>query len=139
MVKSPFDQAKNIALMLLREHQPPTHEQIDDAIRAACLAIQSQPSTNGELDEEAIRRDIQQILSIWVPDGTELLDPTGHVPWLPDKRSQIKPDFWHRYELYLEQMKGIPQPVVARLDGLTDRILENLEDPARRGEWDRRG
>lgn len=140
MIHTVFDQAKNIAMMLLRQYQLPTHENIRDAVNAACAGLRAMGITSdGEVDRGQLQRDIEAMLSIWAPDGTQLVDATGHEVWLPDRRSKINWDFWRRYELYLEQEKRIPPPIISRLDGLTDRVLGLLEDPNRRGAWDRRG
>lgn len=140
MIPTAYEQAKSMAMLLLRQYQPPTHNDIGNAVEVACTSIQAMGGITGnELDKDQLVREIQTMLSVWAPDGTQLVDPKGHEPWLPDKRSKLNWDFWHRYELYLEQDKRIPQAIVARLDNLTNRILELLEDPTRRGVWDRRG
>lgn len=140
MNHSAFEQAKNHALYILRQYQPPTHENMRAAINAACITLQAMGTVaEGELDKDQLLRDIEAMLNIWAPDGTQLVDTKGHEPWLPDKRSKVNWDFWRRYELYLQQDLGMPPAIIARLDSLTDRVLGLLEDPQRRGPWDRRG
>ena len=139
MPQSAADQTKTMALYLLKPYPNPIASQVRQAVRTAAEAVRAMSGAADGIDEEAVAKEIESLLVIWSPDGTELVDKTGHVAWLPDKRSSIKWDFWHRYELYLEQEKGLPQAIISRLDSLSDRILENLEDPKRRGAWDRRG
>jgi len=135
-----FEQAKNHALLILRQYQLPTHENIRAAINAACITLEAMgTAANGEVDKDQLQRDIESLLNVWAPDGTQLVDMKGHEPWLPDTRSKVNWDFWRRYELYLGEDKGIPPAVIARLDSLTDRVLGLLENPKRRGPWDRRG
>lgn len=129
------EQARRIALILLKSYMPPTSSQVEDCVSRALSAFDHADDD----DRSQIIKDIEGILSIWVADGTELRDDTGHVPWLPDKRASIAWDFWRRYQTYLEEEKGLPPQVVEQLDRFTDAILERIEDPKRPGPWDRRG
>jgi len=135
MAPSAYDQAKQLALVLLKKHTLPTREHITSAVERALLI-----SDDGEgVDKVQLIRDIQTMLDIWVPDGTELRDDKDHVPWLFDSRGTIPWDFWNRYVTYLEQDKGFAPQVVTSLDRLTDSVLEKIEEPSRPGSWDRRG
>jgi len=140
MAQSAIEQVRSMAMLLLKPYEAPTSPNIADAVRVASGAVQGMGSADiAELDQVALVKEIEALLDVWMPEGKELLDETGHLAWLPDKRSQIQWQFWRRYEQYLEQEKRLPQLIVSRLNSLTDRVLENLEDPARRGAWDRRG
>lgn len=134
MAISQYDQAKQIALVLLKPFSPPTNENIIECVEKALQATKLQSKNSLQLITE-----IEEMLSVWVPESTELNDDTGHVPWLSDKRGKMSWDFWGRYRTYLEQDKGFPPSVVDRLDRITDSTLEKLEDPTRTGHWDRRG
>ncbi len=140
MAQSVSEQVRSMALLLLKPYEVPTTPNIIAAVRVAADAVQGMGATDGvSVDQKALVAEIEAMLDVWMPEGKELLDETGHLAWLPDKRSQIKWQFWRRYEQYLEQEKHLPQLIVSRLNSLTDRVLENLEDPTRRGPWDRRG
>jgi len=93
------------------------------------------------IDVEILKAELLHLFSVRAGDVTILDDddPTGHVPWLPSKRAEIKWKFWSRYVTYLERDFGMPPEVVNNLHDLTDKILERLEEPQRDGPWDRRG
>lgn len=61
------------------------------------------------------------------------------TPWLAKKKADISWDFWTRYREYLSQEKAWSPTTVDRLDRVTDRILDYLNDPAVAEPWDRRG
>ena len=121
-----------IARAVLSKHALPQVEQFDDAVRRALAAC---PTVNAD----ELRRELEILYSVFIPEGTVLIDPTGHEEWIADWRANGTKDFWYRYERYLEQEKGLPPQAIARLDSLTDRTLGLLESPARPGAWDRRG
>lgn len=66
-------------------------------------------------------------------------DDVDHKPWLKSKRSDALPvdGFWDHYRRLLDDR--IPPGPLNVLDDVTDKILDSLEDPARPGQWDRRG
>lgn len=66
------------------------------------------------------------------------LQEQGFEPWLEDARSGIEPYYWERYRQLLVS-RDFSGQVLATLDSVTDRILGLLENPAKEGEWDRRG
>ena len=130
-----YEEAKNLAKVLLRQFPQPTLPQVEDAVKRA-LVISADPNS---VDADLLIRELEAQMNILVPNATELNDPRGHEPWLPDERARIEWRFWRRYATYLEQDQGLPAPVIAALDGLTDSILQKLENPRRSGPWDRRG
>lgn len=134
-VPTPIEEAKKLALVLLQRHQTPTVEQIRDAVQKAVSITEGAD----EALHDTIVREIEAMVSILIPEGTELEDPTGHEPWLSDAKAQIDWAFWNRYRTWLSQEKFWPERVVDRLEGLTDSILEKLESASRVGKWDRRG
>ncbi len=92
-----------------------------------------------DLEIEKLTADLLHSFDIFAGSATALDDPRGHKDWLPSKRGCTAWHFWHRYETWLEQENNWPPPVVRGLGERTDEILKRLEDPAREGEWDRRG
>lgn len=134
------EQVRNAAMIALRSMPNVTVENVRDVVRASANFLAPlHGMTVDDVDLTSITRDIETTMAIWAPDSSELLDNVGHVPWLDDKRESVHWDYWHRYELYLEQRKHLPPQVLARLDTITDRILGNLEDASRIGSWSRRG
>src|SRR3546814_7333406 len=53
------------------------------------------------------------------------------------RRVLFRSRYWQRYREWLERQ--LSYKVVDALDASTDAILEQLEDPERKGIWDRRG
>ena len=47
--------------------------------------------------------------------------------------------FWDHYQQYLINYKNWPKKVVATIDEFSSRALDRIEDPIRKGNWDRRG
>jgi hypothetical protein len=132
------DQAKKLARVFLESESKPTRELIKErVILAATTARQMVP--DGDIDTDALVREFEHIFSIFVETGRALDDPTGHIPWLPERRASIPWKFWQRYEWFLAQEQKLPLPVIRNLDVVTDQVLERLEDPARVDSWDRRG
>lgn len=88
-----------------------------------------------EVRREAIAELIRRF-SHWMGREMVLADSTNHEAWLV---AGLKRDwrYWPRYQTLLERKMSIQ--VVETLDGITDRILGLLENPLRKGNWDRRG
>jgi hypothetical protein len=132
-----YTNARNLAADILDKMPDRTIEQIRDiagkAIGAAIVFGGPVP------DAEILVADLAHIFAVRPGSVSALDDPTGHKPWLPDKRSIVNWKFWIRYERYLAREFGMPPPVVNSLHSLTDEILKRLEDPERPGPWDRRG
>ena len=127
-----FDLALKIARTVLSSHVSPQKEQFEEAVRMASAAV---PGAN----TDNLRKELEILYSVFIPEGTILMDPNDHEEWLTEWRASGPKDFWYRYERYLEQEKGMPPQSIARLDSLTNSTLGLLESPARPGEWDRRG
>jgi len=62
---------------------------------------------------------------------------TPYTPWLPNKRADIDPFYWKRYEEFL--IKDFNNDVMSKFDQVTDKITGYLQDPDDQGEWERRG
>ena len=135
MTSGEFQVAKSLVQTILRQFEIPTKQQIKHAI----AEIVGMPMFAGKIDAGALERDIQSVMNILVPEGTELQDRTGHEDWLPEKENSLPWHFWKRYIMYMEQDKGMPPQVIESLDKLSRSILEKIEDPQRTGAWDRRG
>ena len=131
---SDYNTALTIAQALLRGKHPPTIEDIDLAVTRAELVI-----GRAGLDLDALRRDLEVRSNIWIGSASSLDDKEGHVPWLDRRRSEIQWHYWHRYERLLEEVKHFAPATVGRLGQLSEEVLGRLEDPDRRGPWDRRG
>lgn len=90
-------------------------------------------------DSFEVDRAIQELVrrfSHWIGKDASLHDDEGHIQWLNATRKK-EWRYWQRYQTYLERKMSVE--VVGALDESTDNILGRLEDPVRKGVWDRRG
>jgi hypothetical protein len=135
-----YTSAKNIAIVLLRTKETRTENCIREAALKSINMIKDSLESI-EIDADALISDLMHLFSVGVEEATVLEDHdlTRHIPWLTNRRVDIRWRFWNRYVTYLEQDFGMPPSVVANLDNMTDMILERLENPDREGSWDRRG
>lgn len=134
-LNSNYRAARDIAVILLRPKLEPTPEDVRAAAEQGLLAT----GNPADVDIATLTADLLHSFNIFGGSATALDDPRDHKDWLPAKRGSIDWHFWHRYETWLEQMNNWKLPIVRKLGDLTDEILKRLEDPAREGEWDRRG
>lgn len=126
-----------IAMALIEAEQNPNSEVIRKKVIIAANTVF--PDKALDFDIEDLIREIEAKCSIYIEGATILEDSTNHEEWLREARTNIEWNFWRRYRKYIEEQKGYPPAVVARLDELTDMILEKLENPNREGSWDNRG
>lgn len=84
---------------------------------------------------EMLARGFEAHLVVTVPDPDVIA--REHQPWLDAKRKDIAFDYWNDYQSLLEGV--LPPRVVQSLHGVTDQIVDHLEDPTKPGPWDRRG
>jgi hypothetical protein len=100
------------------------------------LALMMNRRWSEDLDREAVSDELIRRFSIWRGQDTWLENSEGHVPWLaPERKKNWR--YWQRYrELQEARMAW---EAVDGLDKSSDRILGMLEDPQRKGPWDRRG
>ena len=111
----------------------PTRETIRERIRegrALCPDV-----TDDQAEELALW--FESVHGVAMQLGAALQD-RGFEPWLEDARAGIDPYYWERYRQLLVQREFSGQ-VLATLDSVTDRVLGLLENPAKEGQWDRRG
>lgn len=89
---------------------------------------------------EEIARDIETQFNVYVIGGGQLTNTQGHVPWLDERRDSIEWKFWDRYRRYMIDDEGRSTEAFDKSVGdVTDRILASLENPLRKGKWERRG
>jgi len=67
-----------------------------------------------------------------------ILEAEDYIPWLDDNRGDIDWYYWKRYRRLLPDKKFAPA-VISRLDMVTDKIIEHLENPQKPGKWKRKG
>jgi len=77
-------------------------------------------------------------------DAGVLEDNEDHEDWFnPITNLHLKQDlewhFWSHYREFLKYKRKWPKQIVESLDKFSSLILSKLEDPCRKGAWDRRG
>lgn len=107
---------------------------IEKKVRAIA-GIQGEVS---ESDIKAIVKKLETRFSISMDVGT-LFSGQDYRPWLDDARGGIDWYYWDRYRRYLLGDRHYSPQVVRRLDSITDRILDHLQNPWATGKWSRRG
>ncbi|MBI9087795.1 MAG: hypothetical protein JEZ12_01100, partial [Desulfobacterium sp.] len=71
-------------------------------------------------------------------EAGSLISAEGYTPWLDDARKGIDGYYWERYKRLLPD-KGFNRQVINVLDLDTDKNLDHLENPKKKGAWKRKG
>jgi hypothetical protein len=128
--------AVRVVVTMLAQDRQPTEDELADTLALALPMIRSRyPDVN----PDDLEREVRAKVAVWQDASVSLVDPTDHIEWLADAKTQRCWDFWERYERYLLDVKNLPPRVKWRLDETTDRILGKIEDPQRPGRWRRTG
>ena len=87
-------------------------------------------------DRQTVTDEMIRRFSLWIGKDTMLTSDTGHEAWLVSSR---KKDwrYWPRYRQWLDG--NLSATAIEAMDQSTDTVLGLLEDPSRKGNWDRRG
>lgn len=100
------------------------------------LTLMMKPRWAEDLDRDAVSDELIRRFSVWRSQDSWLENNEGHIPWLTPERKKD----WRYWQRYREMQEArLPWEAVDGLDKSTDRILGMLEDPLRKGPWDRRG
>eukprot|EP01041_Mallomonas_annulata_P032015 gene32015-54427_t len=92
------------------------------------------------VDRLALIKELEEIFTIWSDAPSSLdNDDDQHQPWLTQRHSEIKWNFWNRYRLYLLNKQKMSPIALENISNVTEQVLGKLEDPQRPGPWDRRG
>ncbi len=129
-----FDKVLEISVVLLREKNHPTPEDIRTTVDEALRLFPDQAEKKEEL-----ARALESRFNIRIGVGTQLYDNSNHRPWLLQRKSDLSWRYWSRYASYLEGEKAWAPAVIESLQDRVDTVLGLLEDPKREGPWDRRG
>ncbi len=123
---------------LSKRQEPPGEEELRKLANAHAGVLsltESEPYTPEQI-EEAIRK-IRTNFDTRMGLGA-IFEAEDYRPWLNLRRGSIDPYYWRRYDNLL-RARLFPPLVVGRLDQVTDKILDHLEDPTKDGRWARRG
>ncbi len=93
-------------------------------------------AADSSVDRQAAAGELIRRFSLWIGQDATLVDHEGHEAWLSAARKRNW-RYWQRYRGWLE--RKMSTTAVDALDESTDRILGIVEDPLRKGSWDRRG
>jgi hypothetical protein len=88
------------------------------------------------VDRDLLIEELESRYSVWIGKTVVLEQNEDHVAWLIPERER-KWRLWQRYRQYLE--KSWSTIAVEALDEATREVISRLEDPERKGPWDRRG
>ena len=139
-MKNAHDYARNMVVEMLKGNGIVTEERIIKSVEESASFVKGKSWIDGAVDQAALVADLLSLFSITINRASALDDDRrDHRPWLSARRGEIRWSFWERYARYLEtDQKWAPQ-TVENLHHDTDMVLERIEDPFRKGEWDRRG
>lgn len=116
--------------------KPLQREDIEDCVSETL----SMKKFKDKVDQEALIKELEALFTIWsdLPGALDD-DDDNHVPWLEQRGPDIDWRFWTRYRLYLTQNPEMSPAALDSLSRVTEDVLGRLEDPQRKGPWDRRG
>ena len=100
------------------------------------LVLKMNPKWDAELNRDHVTNELIRRFSLWIGQDTFLASDAGHEAWLVASRKR-EWRYWQRYREWLERKLSFK--AVEGLDQSTDMVLGLLEDPLRKGPWDRRG
>ena len=118
-------------------------KQIPTLEKLAAIANAHAQTLNLASGEEYTHKEIQRAITvIQTRHDTRmglgvLFESEAYRPWLAAKQSDIDFYYWTRYHKW--QKEKFSPDVVNKLDIITDKILDHLEDPQKDGVWERKG
>lgn len=99
-----------------------------------------------DADEEALFEILESRHSVAISGAVRIIEEnSNHVEWFnPDTNQSlsgkdIKWHFWDHYKEYIAKKKSWTPSVINNIDRISSRILSKMENPLRKGPWDRRG
>ena len=131
-------------LLKNREIKVPTEPEVISAVEKAIQMFEMGDPDAAALIDEKVKKAVVAYLfhsySRLVGDSLVLTgDHKSHIEWLYKRRPEIDWSHWNRYRQLMLDAEGMPDPVVAKVNTVTDQILGLLEDPERKGMWTVRG
>ncbi len=103
------------------------------------MVVASQHSNNtvSEQDILNVTKRLEARFDISMEVGN-FLSAEGYIPWLDDARENLDWYYWGRYKRLLPDKK-FNREVINVLDIDTNKILDHLENPQKKGGWKRKG
>lgn len=131
-IESPEALASSVANLIPLD-PPPTEEQIDKVLAGMAVGFGLSDTFISET-----RKLLHARYSIRMEMGKTLTSKEEHDRWLSGRKAEIDPFYWNRYRQMLLH-NGWGPLVVSTLDRTTDELLTLMGNPAKDGEWQRRG
>ncbi len=132
------------SILKKRETKIPTEGEVVSAVDMAVKSLEildCEAAT--KIDDKVKKAVIAYLLHSYsrlVGDSLVLTgDHKSHIEWLYERRPEIDWSHWNRYRQLMLDEDGMPDPVVAKVNTVTDQILGLLENPQRQGKWTVRG
>ena len=127
-----------------RDPKVPTEQEVISAVDTAIKMVElGDPDAAALIDDKVKKAVIGYLFHSYsrlVGDSLVLTgDHKSHIEWLYQRRPDIDWSHWNRYRQFMLDEDGMPDPVVAKVNTVTDQILGLLEDPSRKGMWTVRG
>ena len=131
-------------LLKNRDIKVPTEPEVISAVEKAIQMLELGDPDAAAFIDERVKKSVVAYLfhsySRLVGDSLVLTgDHKSHIEWLYKRRPEIDWSHWNRYRQFMLDEDGLPDPVVAKVNTVTDQILGLLEDPSRKGMWTVRG
>lgn len=129
-----------VAINTAHNVNPPTESELEfeaERFRSAMMAIY--PIT--DIEFKKMVQELKASMVVIMDDGVYISDPnSSHQSWLPSMRAEIDFYYWNRYKKYLEEEQGWNSGVTAKLDKVTDEILDLCGNPkSEQKSYQRRG
>ena len=118
-----------------------TDETIKRNLEPAKGFVRANGLPTDSVDDQWIIGRVKMLFTIYQAEAAKLDGREGdHEEWLANKKTELfKPHgYWDNYRRLLETRIKADRPVRV-LDESTDQVLASFENPARPGQWDRRG
>jgi len=127
-----------------REIKVPTEGEVVSAVDMAVKTLEILDREAAAKIDDKVKKAVIAYLfhsySRLVGDSLVLTgDHKSHIEWLYKRRPDIDWSHWNRYRQLMLDEDGMPDPVVAKVNTVTDQILGLLENPQRQGMWTVRG
>jgi hypothetical protein len=135
-----FTDAKVHTQIELNNYEIKTEEILKKAIDEVCtMSIRYI-----NVDKVRLAKILQMENNLIYDDKDSILDNKEHKQWLYPSGKPIDEDrelewkFWNNYKQNLMQ-KGWAPKIIDTIDEMTAKVLTRIDDPHRKGRWDRRG
>jgi hypothetical protein len=118
-----------------------TDETIERNLEPAKGFVRANGLPTDSVDDQWVIGRVKMLFTIYQAEAAKLDGREGdHEEWLANKKAELfKPHgYWDNYRRLLETRIKADRPVRV-LDESTDQVLASFENPARPGQWDRRG